>query len=267
MYIDSHCHLDAPEFGNEPAALAAEAAASGVSWIVLPAVARANFSTVAQLATNLPNCVYALGIHPLFVPQATESDLQLLRETVAAAMKDQRFVAIGEIGLDFFVPELKLQAMREKQEFFYAEQLMIARDFDLPVILHVRRSQDTLLKYLRRFPVQGGIAHAFNGSQQQAEMFIQLGFALGFGGAMTFTRALQIRRLAASLPATAIVLETDSPDISPAWLHPARNTPAQIPHIAAVLAELRGQPLALLAEQTTSNVARVLPRLGSLMMA
>lgn len=267
MYIDSHCHLDAPEFGNEPAALATEAAASGVSWIVLPAVARANFSTVAQLATNLPNCVYALGIHPLFVPQATESDLQLLRETVAAAMKDQRFVAIGEIGLDFFVPELKLQAMREKQEFFYAEQLKIARDFDLPVILHVRRSQDTLLKYLRRFPVQGGIAHAFNGSQQQAEMFIQLGFALGFGGAMTFTRALQIRRLAASLPATAIVLETDAPDISPAWLHPARNTPAQIPQIAAVLAELRGQPLALLAEQTTSNVARVLPRLGSLMLA
>ena len=267
MYIDSHCHLDAPEFGNEPAALAAEAAASGVSWIVLPAVARANFSTVAQLATNLPNCVYALGIHPLFVPQATESDLQLLRETVAAAMKDQRFVAIGEIGLDFFVPELKLQAMREKQEFFYAEQLKIARDFDLPVILHVRRSQDTLLKYLRRFPVQGGIAHAFNGSQQQADRFIQLGFALGFGGAMTFTRALQIRRLAASLPLTAIVLETDAPDISPAWLHPARNTPAQIPQIAAVLAELRGQPLALLAEQTTSNVARVLPRLGSLMMA
>jgi len=267
MYIDSHCHLDAPEFGNEPAALAAEAAASGVSWIVLPAVARANFSTVAQLATNLPNCVYALGIHPLFVPQATESDLHLLRETVAAAMKDQRFVAIGEIGLDFFVPELKLHAMREKQEFFYAEQLKIARDFDLPVILHVRRSQDTLLKYLRRFPVQGGIAHAFNGSQQQADRFIQLGFALGFGGAMTFTRALQIRRLAASLPATAIVLETDAPDISPAWLHPARNTPAQIPQIAAVLAELRGQPLALLAEQTTSNVARVLPRLGSLMMA
>ena len=113
MYIDSHCHLDASEFGNDPAALAAEAAASGVSWIVLPAVERTNFSTVAQLATNLPNCVYALGIHPLFVPQATENDLLILRDTVAAAMTDQRFVAIGEIGLDFFVPALKLAPMRE----------------------------------------------------------------------------------------------------------------------------------------------------------
>lgn len=267
MYIDSHCHLDAAEFGSASAAIAAQAAAAGVSWIVLPAVARANFSTVAQLAANLDNCVYALGIHPVFVPQASENDLQVLRDTVAAAIADPRFVAIGEIGLDFFVPQLKLATMREKQEFFYAEQLKIARDFDLPVILHVRRSQDTLLKYLRRIPVQGGIAHAFNGSEQQAGMFIKLGFALGFGGAMTFTRALQIRRLAASLPEHALVLETDSPDISPAWLHPARNNPAQISQIAAVLAELRGQPLAIIAEQTTRNVARVLPRLGSLMMA
>jgi len=267
MYIDSHCHLDAAEFGSDSAAIAAQAAATGVSWMVLPAVERANFSTVAQLAANLDNCVYALGIHPVFVPQASENDLQVLRDAVAAAVADPRFVAVGEIGLDFFVPHLKHATMREKQEFFYAEQLKIARDFDLPVILHVRRSQDTLLKYLRRIPVRGGIAHAFNGSEQQAGMFIKLGFALGFGGAMTFTRALQIRRLAASLPEHALVLETDSPDISPAWLHPARNNPAQIPQIAAVLAELRGQPVATIAEQTTRNVARVLPRLGSLMMA
>lgn len=267
MWIDSHCHLDAAEFGTDSAAIAAEAAAAGVSWIVLPAVAPANFSLVAELASHVGNAVYALGIHPLYVPQAAESDLQVLRDTVAASIADPRLVAIGEIGLDFFVPALTQSPLREKQEFFYAEQLKIARDFDLPVILHVRRSQDTLLKYLRRIPVQGGIAHAFNGSAQQAGMFIKLGFALGFGGAMTFTRALQIRRLAASLPEHALVLETDSPDISPAWLHPARNSPAQISLIAAVLAELRGQPLATIAEQTTKNVARILPRLGSLMMA
>ena len=134
------------------------------------------------------------------------------------------------------------------------------------MILHVRRSQDTLLKQLRRLPVSGGIAHAFNGSLQQAQAFTQLGFALGFGGAMTFTRALQIRRLAATLPDDAIVLETDSPDISPAWLHPAPNSPVQLPQIAAVLAELRGQSLVTLARQTTDNVVRVLPRLGSLVM-
>ena len=175
--------------------------------------------------------------------------------------------AIGEIGLDFFIPELREAPLREKQEHFYVEQLKIARDFSLPVILHVRRSQDVLLKHLRRIRVSGGLAHAFNGSEQQASAFIELGFALGFGGAMTFTRALQIRRLAASLPAHALALETDAPDISPTWLHPEVNSPEQLPRIAAVLAELRGQTLAEIVQQTSANVARVLPRLGSLMMA
>lgn len=267
MFIDSHCHLDAGEVGDEAGRVATEAGAAGVSWIVVPAVERANFDTVAHLSATLPSCVYALGIHPMYVPDAIENDLAVLRERVRLALGDPRFVAIGEIGLDFFVPELTAAALRTKQEFFYSEQLKIARDFDLPVILHVRRSQDTLLKYLRRIRVQGGIAHAFNGSQQQAQAFIDLNFVLGFGGAMTFTRALQIRRLAASLPLSALVLETDAPDISPAWLHPATNSPAQIPRIAAVLAELRGQSLSEIAQQTTCNVARILPRLGSLMMA
>lgn len=267
MLVDSHCHLDAAEFGGDAAAIAQRASDEGVRWIVIPAVELANFDAVAALAATLPICVYALGIHPMYVPQAQEDDLKRLRERVSAAISDPRFVGIGEIGLDFFIPELAQGALRDKQEFFYAEQLKIARDFDLPAILHVRRSQDVLLKYLRRIRVKGGIAHAFNGSEQQARAFIELGFALGFGGAMTFTRALQIRRLAASLPPEAIVLETDSPDIAPAWLHPGVNTPAQIPRIAAVLAELRGQPLAEVASQTSMNVARVLPRLGSLMMA
>lgn len=267
MFIDSHCHLDASEFGDTAMRLAEEARDGGVSWIIVPAVECANFETVARLAATLPSCVYALGIHPMYVPDANENDLSLLRDRVQQALEDQRFVAVGEIGLDFFIPELTTAPLRAKQEFFYTEQLKIARDFNLPVILHVRRSQDTLLKYLRRIRVPGGIAHAFNGSQQQAQAFIDQGFVLGFGGAMTFTRALQIRRLAVSLPLSALVLETDAPDISPAWLHPAKNSPVQIPRIAAVLAELRGQLLSEIAQQTTRNVARVLPRLGSLMMA
>lgn len=266
MLVDSHCHLDAAEFGDTAAAVALQAAAVGVRWIVVPAVEVANFDTVAMLAATLPGCVYALGIHPVFVPHAHEGDLAILRERVATAVGDPRFVGIGEIGLDFFVPDLKSNEMRAKQEYFYVEQLKIARDFGLPVILHVRRSQDLLLKQLRRIRVSGGIAHAFNGSLQQAQAFIDCGFVLGFGGAMTFARALQIRRLAASLPASALAVETDAPDISPAWLHPATNTPAQLPRIAAVLAELRGQPPAEIAAQTSQNVARVLPRLGNLMM-
>ena len=267
MFIDSHCHLDASEFGDAASLLAEQARAAGVSWIIVPSVERANFDKVANLSATLPACVYALGIHPMYVPDASEEDLGVLRERVQLAINDKHFVAVGEIGLDFFVSDLTTAPMRAKQEFFYTEQLKIARDFDLPVILHVRRSQDTLLKYLRRIQVKGGIAHAFNGSVQQAQAFIDLDFVLGFGGAMTFTRALQIRRLAASLPLSALVLETDAPDISPSWLHPATNSPAQTPLIAAVLAELRGQSLSDIAQQTTDNVARVLPRLGSLMMA
>mgnify|MGYP003337773193 FL=1 len=267
MLIDSHCHLDAHELGDNAAAIAAQAAESGVSWIVVPAVEVANFDAVALLSHTIGGCVYALGIHPMYVPKAKESDLLLLRERIAASLSDNKLVAVGEIGLDFFVPQLAEGELREKQEFFYSEQLKIARDFHLPVILHVRRSQDTLLKYLRRIRVVGGLAHAFNGSDQQAQAFIDLGFVLGFGGAMTFTRALQIRRLASSLPITALALETDAPDISPAWLHPATNHPQQLPRIAAVLAELRGQTTAEIERQTTENVARVLPRLGSLMMA
>ena len=267
MLVDSHCHLDAQEFGDAALTIASRAATHGVRWIVMPAVERSNFDAVRTLAHQFDGGVYALGIHPMYVPSASEADLAILRELAESSLSDPRFIAIGEIGLDFFIPELRDGELREKQEFFYAEQLKIARDLDLPVILHVRRSQDTLLKYLRRIPVSGGLAHAFNGSEQQAHAFLERGFALGFGGAMTFTRALQIRRLAATLPSTALALETDAPDISPSWLHPAPNSPEQLPAIAAVLAELRGQPLAEIAQQTTENVARVLPRLGSLMMA
>lgn len=264
MWIDTHCHLDAAEFGDESAAVAARALQHDVSWIVIPAVAVGNFDVVRRLASSQPNCTYALGIHPICVPQADPADLLTLRAAVAAAMTDQRFVAIGEIGLDFFIPELTTPLMRDKQEHFYVEQLKIARDFDLPVLLHVRRSQDTLLKYLRRIPVRGGIAHAFNGSFQQAEMFIDLSFKLGLGGAMTFTRALQIRRLATTLPLGALVLETDAPDISPAWVHPARNSPEQLPAIGAVLAALRSMQLAELARATSDNAAQALPRLAAL---
>ena len=261
MWIDTHCHLDAHEFGSEAALVAARAAAQGVSMIVIPAVDRANFGVVAQLAAGVGNASYALGIHPIYVPQASEDDLAALRAAVAAAMDDSRFVAIGEIGLDFFIPMLCEPAMRAKQEHFLREQLKIARDFGLPVLTHVRRSQDAVLKHVRQIRPAGGIAHAFNGSFQQAQGYIDLGFKLGFGGAMTFTRALQIRRLASDLPLEAIVLETDAPDISPSWLHPARNSPEQLPRIGHALAGLRGIDPGLVAAATSANAQAILPRM------
>jgi TatD DNase family protein len=169
--------------------------------------------------------------------------------------------------------------MRQKQEHFYRAQLQLARRFDLPVVLHVRRSADRLLKHLRELAQNRpwhGIAHAFNGSEVQAQAFIQLGFKLGFGGAVTYARALQLRRLAASLPLDALVLETDAPDIPPHWLYATaeqraagvaqgRNTPGELPGIAAVVAELRGIPLAELTDATGTNLCAALPKLPALL--
>jgi TatD DNase family protein len=265
MWIDTHCHLDAHEFGASSLDVARAAGEQGVSMIVIPAVERGNFEAVAQLAHAAPNASYALGIHPIYVPQARDEDLIALRAAVEAAIDDPRFVAIGEIGLDFFIPLLCEPALREKQERFFREQLRIARDFDLPVLTHVRRSQDQVLKHLRQIQPPGGIAHAFNGSEQQANTFIKLGMHLGFGGAMTFTRALQIRRLAANLPLERIVLETDAPDIAPSWIHPARNSPEQLPAIGAALAGLRAvDPSEVRAAAWRSSLAAI-PRLAALL--
>ncbi len=264
MWIDTHCHLDAHEFGAESLAVARRAGELGVGMIVIPAVARANFGVVRDLAAQAPNASYALGIHPIYVPQAHDDDLDALREQVARALDDPRFVAIGEIGLDYFIPMLCEPDMRAKQERFFREQLRIARDFGLPVLTHVRRSQDQVLKHVRQVRPAGGIAHAFNGSFQQAQHFIDQGFRLGFGGAMTFTRALQIRRLAAELPLDAIVLETDAPDIAPSWVHPGRNSPEQLPAIGRALADLRGVPEDAVRAACHASALAALPRLGAL---
>jgi TatD DNase family protein len=259
MLIDTHCHLDATEFSADRDTVVAASQAAGVQTIVVPAVAASNFETVRELAARHGAVRYALGIHPLFVGDATDGDLAVLRRAVEASIGDPRFVGIGEIGLDHFVPGLD----RERQLVFFVEQLRLARDFDLPVILHVRKAQDVVLRELRRLRPRSGIAHAFNGSDQQAHTFIDLGCALGFGGAMTFERALRIRHLAVALPAEALVLETDSPDIPPAWLNRQRNTPVELPRIATVLAGLRGVGLDELAMTTAANARRVLPALAT----
>ncbi|MFC4276740.1 TatD family hydrolase [Achromobacter aloeverae] len=264
MLIDTHCHLDAAEFDADREHVVADAMAAGVRGIVIPAIARFNFETVRDLAHAVPGGVYALGIHPLYVESAWDDDLAALRGAVEQAMADPRFVAIGEIGLDFFVKDIASGAAREKQERYYAAQLDLAAEFNLPVLLHVRRSQDIILKYLRQHKGLTGIAHAFNGSEQQARGFADLGYALGIGGAMTFERALQIRRHAKDLGLEHLVLETDAPDIPPAWLHAPnrRNTPAQVAGVARALADLRGGEAAAVIAGTAATAMRVLPRLA-----
>ena len=270
-WIDTHAHLDAPELAHDVDAVREQARAQGVVHCVLPAVERSNWDSVRLLAHRHGDS-YALGIHPLYTGRAQDEDLELLAHTLQQHRADPRLVAVGEIGLDYFVPGLDA----ERQQRFYREQLALARRFDLPVILHVRRSADQLLKALRQVKVRGGIAHAFNGSLQQAQAFVALGFKLGFGGAVTYDRALQLRRLAAELPLGSLVMETDSPDIPPHWLYTTaaeraqgqpqgRNTPAELPRIAQVVADLRGMAVADLAQVTTANACAALPGLQKLL--
>ena len=267
-WIDTHCHLDAAEFDADRDAVVARARAAGVGQIVIPAVDAPNLDTVRLLAIQ-HDFAYALGIHPLCVMRAADGDLAKLAEALDTHRADPRLVAVGEIGLDFFVPGLDPAT----QQHFYVEQLKLAKRAGLPVLLHVRRSADQLLAGLRRVGfTHGGIAHAFNGSEQQARAFIDLGFKLGFGGTLTFERSLQIRRIAASVPETALVMETDAPDIPPQWLYKtaaereadpgqARNEPAEVPRIAESLAALRGWSLQKTAEITSANAHVALPRL------
>ena len=253
-FVDTHCHLDAAEYEADRDAVVEAARESGVTQIVVPAIGRANFGIVGEFDVRYPGCRHALGIHPMYVDRAQENDVAELDARLARG----RAIAVGEIGLDFFVEGYD----QARQEWFFAEQLKLARKYELPVLLHIRRAQDTILKHLRRIPVRGGIAHAFNGSRQQADAFIALGFKLGFGGALTYPRALRIREHAASLPLEAIVLETDGPDMPPAFAPRSRNDPGNLPRIAAELATLRALPLGSLALATTANARAVLPQLA-----
>ena len=272
-WIDTHCHLDAAEFDADRDAVRQHAKSLGVDVCVIPAVMASHFDEVRLLA-HRHHDAYALGIHPLYTPQANDADLATLDAHLHAYRDDPRLVAVGEIGLDGFVPALNTPEAITKQTHFFEAQLQLAQRHRLPVILHVRRSADGLLKGLRQFPVVGGIAHAFNGSRQQAQMFIEMGFKLGFGGAMTYDRATKLRALATELPLSALVLETDAPDIPPHWIYtPAqereqgkaqgRNSPAELPRLASVLGELRGISSEELAAATSANARQALPRLQS----
>jgi TatD DNase family protein len=267
-WVDTHCHLDAPEFGDILPAIVSRAVGKGVKAILLPAVQAADWGHAKNIASQydkqIPGLVYTLGIHPLYIKQAQEADLNLLKNQIDRSLQDPRFVGIGEIGLDYFVEGLDPQL----QEYFFHAQLDLAEQYQLPVILHVRRSQDAILKALRKRRVPSGIAHAFNGSHQQAEQFIELGFKLGFGGAATYDRALQIRRLLKELPLDCIVTETDAPDIPPAWLKEeggAFNEPALLPRIAMQLAAIRGMSDEAFSNAVWQNALHALPRWSSLM--
>lgn len=254
LMIDTHCHLDVAEFDADRDAVLARARATGISAIVIPAIHAEGWNGLLALCDSAEDLYPALGLHPVYLDRHRASDLDGLERAIA----EHRPLAVGEIGLDYFLPELD----RARQQTLLEAQLSVARDADLPVLLHVRKAHEEMLATLRRARVRGGIAHAFNGSIQQAQRYLDLGFRLGFGGMLTFTRSSRLRRLAAELPAEAIVLETDAPDMTVAAHRGERNSPEYLPDVLQALAEVRGESPDVLAARTTANARAVLPGLG-----
>lgn len=252
MLIDTHCHLDFPDFDADRDAVIARARAAGVEQIVIPAIHVDNFQRVLALAATSAAFYPALGLHPCFIHPP---DTALARLDAALTQARAEVVAVGEIGLDFRPG----QPDPEEQLRLFEQQLALACRHDLPVLLHVVRAHDQVLKQLRRRPLpRGGIVHAFSGSEQQARQYAELGFRLGFGGALTHPRAQKLRRLAARLPLEWLVLETDAPDMPPAGSEGPRNEPARLAQVAGEIAQLRGEPLARIAEVTAATAQQLL---------
>jgi TatD DNase family protein len=250
--IDSHCHLDVADFDADRANVLQRARERGVRGIVVPGVTAAGWDGLWQLCEGEPDLYPALGLHPVYLDTHTPTDLERLRAWLADSQR--RPVAVGEIGLDYYVAALD----RERQQALFEAQLELAREAELPVLLHVRKSHDQVLATLRRIRVPGGIAHAFNGSLQQARQYGELGFRFGFGGMLTYERSSRLRALARELPAEAIVLETDAPDMVVEGHRGERNSPEYLPQVLSALAAVRGEPEAVLAAQTSANARAVL---------
>lgn len=248
--IDTHCHIDVADFDPDREEVLERAKARGVRRLVVPAIDAQSWDPLLAVCHGDEALLPALGLHPVYMERHRVEDIKALEERVGR----ERPVAIGEIGLDFFIDNPD----RRGQERLLEAQLCVARDAGLPVLLHIRKAHDHVLKLLRRVRPPGGICHAFNGSLQQAEQFIDLGFRLGFGGVITFERARKIRALAAELPLTALVLETDAPDLPPASHRNERNSPEYLPEVVDVLAGLRGEDPMRIAAGTTANAREVL---------
>lgn len=247
--IDSHCHLDAPEFDGDRDAVIARAAASGVVAQVIPAVSASTFPGLATLCSGRVDLFAAYGLHPMYLDQHADGDIDAVR----TALKQDAAVAVGECGLDFFVDGLD----PERQRTLFDAQLRLARDFDLPVILHARRAVDEVILRLRRIGGLRGVVHSFSGSGEQARQLFQLGFHLGIGGPVTYERAQRLRGLVAHMPIEHLLLESDAPDQPNASARGARNEPAAIVDVAGVIAQLRGVDVAEIATATTMNAVRL----------
>ena len=248
--FDTHCHLDVADFDADRSEVLQASRTAGVVDLLIPAIQRSTWPDLLTFCENDAHLHPALGMHPVYLKQHKPSDTQALADIVAAT----RPIAIGEIGLDWHIESLD----RDRQQRLLEDQLAIAETHALPVVLHVRKAHDAMLSTLKRFRLNGGFCHAFNGSIDQAHRYLAMGFRLGFGGMLTFDRSRHLRRLAVELPLDAIVLETDAPDMTVASHRYERNSPAYLPEVLHSLAQLRELPDEEVAARTSANAHKVL---------
>ncbi|GMR15806.1 MAG: TatD family hydrolase [Gammaproteobacteria bacterium] len=248
--IDTHCHLDTADFDADRNDILNHCYSLGIKRIVVPAIEAKTWFKVLELCETEKGLYPALGLHPVFLEQHQTDDINKLEKL----LETESPVAIGEIGLDFYVKELDQQ----QQLHLFEAQLLIAKNSNLPVILHVRKAHDQVLQLLKKYRVNGGFCHAFNGSMQQADKYIELGFKLGFGGTLTYDNSRKIHKLAKELPLEFIVLETDAPDMVVESHRGERNSPEYIVDALAALAKIRNEGIEFIAQQTTRNANEVI---------
>lgn len=249
MLIDSHCHLDAADFAADRAAVLARARAAGVVAQIVPAVTASTFDALAALTTAEPDLHAGYGLHPMYLAEHRPEHLDLVRARLASGDA----VAVGECGLDYFVDGLD----PEQQRRYFVAQVELAREFDLPLVLHARRAVDEVIATLRRIGGVRGVVHSYSGSEEQARQLWKLDFCLGIGGPVTYDRAQRLRRLVATMPIEYLLLETDAPDQPDQWHRGQRNEPSHLPTIAQTIAGLRGISVGEIASATSANARRV----------
>lgn len=247
---DTHCHLDVTDFDIDRDDVLGRCHAAGISEIIIPAIESKTWPNLLELCRSNKGLYPALGLHPVFIEQHQSDDVNKLEQLVEQVSP----IAIGEIGLDFYIKELDQQ----KQLELFEAQLNVAKAHNLPVVLHVRKAHDQVLQLLKKIKVKGGFCHAFNGSLQQAEKYIELGFKLGFGGTLTYENSTKIHQLAKILPLDSIVLETDAPDMVVESHRGERNSPEYIVEALTALAKLRNDSVEFIAAQTTKNANDVM---------
>ena len=252
--IDTHTHLDFPDFDTDRSELLARSRALGVERLVVLGVQQNNWQRVWDLCQQESGLYAALGLHPIYLDQHRPEHLQQLRGWLQRLAGQKKLCAVGEFGLDYYLDNLD----RQHQQVLFEAQLRLAAEFELPALLHVRRAHAATIATLKRIRLpRGGIIHAFAGSYEEAREYLRLGFRLGLGGAATWPQALRLRKVISRLPAEAIVLETDSPDMAPAMYPGQRNSPEHLPAICAALAELRNVTPEELAESSSCNAAEL----------